>query len=119
MENVKALVGKKFKPYFDKWLEQLKELGYTTYWKVLNATDYGIPQNRERVFAISILDDTEGYTFPGKRPLEKKLKDLLEPEVDEKYYISIDQINSRLDSGFTHRQRSIIATEVGGGFAEH
>ena len=108
MENVKALVGKRFKPDFDKWLDKLKELGYTTYWKVLNATDYGVPQNRERVFAISILHDDEGYEFPDPVPLRKKLKDVLEPEVDPKYYISVDAIHSRLESNFTHRNRSII-----------
>lgn len=112
MENVKNLVGKRFKPDFDRWLEMLKELGYTTYWKVLNATDYGVPQNRERVFAISILNDDEGYEFPTPVPLQKKLKDVLERNVDEKYYIGVNAVNSRLESSFCHRNRSIIG---GGG----
>lgn len=112
MENVKALVQKKFKPDFEAWVRRLEELGYTTYWQVLNATDYGLPQNRERVIAVSILNDDEGYEFPKPQPLELKLKDLLEPEVDPKYYISAESIKSRLDSEFCHRQRSII---VGGG----
>lgn len=112
MENVKALVQKRFKPYFDDWVKRLAELGYTTYWKVLNATDYGIPQNRERVIAVSILDDDEGYDFPAPVPLELKLKDLLESEVDPKYYISAAAIKSKLNSGFTHRNRSIL---TGGG----
>jgi DNA (cytosine-5)-methyltransferase 1 len=55
MENVKALVGKKFKPHFDVWLSFLETLGYKNYWEVLNARDYGIPQNRERVFCVSVL----------------------------------------------------------------
>ena len=108
MENVKALVQKKFKPHFNEWLKQLEELGYTTYWQVLNATGYGMPQNRERVIAVSILNDTEGFAFPKPIPLELKLKDLLEPVVDRKYYIKADAIQSRLESNFCHRNRSII-----------
>ena len=88
MENVKALVQKKFRPLFDEWVASLNELGYTTYWQVLNATDYGIPQNRERVIAVSILNDDEGYEFPKAEPLKTLLKDVLEPIVDEKYYIT-------------------------------
>lgn len=57
MENVKNLVGKKHKPNFDKWLDWLDSQGYTNYWQVLNAKDYGIPQNRERVFCVSILGE--------------------------------------------------------------
>ncbi len=63
MENVKNLVGKKNKPNFDKWCEYLESLGYKNYWKVLNAKDYGIPQNRERVFMLSFLDGRD-YAFP-------------------------------------------------------
>lgn len=88
LENVKNLVGKKFKGDFDKWLEYLEGLGYTNYWKVLNAKDYGIPQNRERVFVVSILDDTQGFEFKEKIELNKKIKDILENEVEEKYYLS-------------------------------
>ena len=88
LENVKNLVGKKFKPEFDKWLEYLEGLGYTNYWKVLNAKDYGVPQNRERVFVVSILGDHKPYEFAGKIPLDKCIADILEDEVDEKYYIN-------------------------------
>lgn len=108
MENVKALVQKKFKPYFEEWIRQLSEMGYTTYWQVLNATGYGMPQNRERVIAVSILNDSEGFEFPKPIPLELKLKDLLEPQVDRKYYIKADAIRSRLESNFCHRNHSII-----------
>lgn len=108
MENVKALVQRKFKPLFNEWVERLNELGYTTYWKVLNATDYGIPQNRERVIAVSILNDDEGYEFPETEPLRLKLKDLLETNVDTRYYISADAIHSRTESNFEHRKRSIM-----------
>ena len=102
MENVKNLVGKQFKPCFDKWLEKLDELGYNNYWKVLNAKDFGIPQNRERVFVVSILKeyDTEGFTFPEPFELKLRLKDVLERHVDEKYYLS-DTIVSKLPCKIT------------------
>ena len=95
LENVKNLVGKRFKADFDRWLSKLSELGYNNYWKVLNAKDYGVPQNRERVFVVSIRKDVDlfGYTFPQKIELTKKLKDLLESEVDEKFYLSEDFLN--------------------------
>lgn len=88
LENVKNLVGKKFKPQFDEWLAYLESLGYTSYWKVLNAKDYGVPQNRERVFVVSILGEHEPYKFADKIPLDKCVADILEDEVDEKYYLS-------------------------------
>lgn len=93
MENVKNLVGKKFKPQFNDWLEYLESLGYTNYWKVLNAKDFGIAQNRERVFVVSILGD-ENYEFPNGFKLEKRLKDFLEYSVDDKYYLS-EEIQKR------------------------
>ena len=88
LENVKNLVGKKFKNDFDKWLNYLEGLGYKNYWKVLNAKDYGVPQNRERVFVVSILNDKQGYEFPKPVNLIKCIKDILEDEVDEKFYIN-------------------------------
>ena len=89
-ENVKNLVGKKFKPQFDIVLDSLDKVGYNNYWKVLNAKDYGIPQNRERVFIVSIRKDIDNelFEFPKPYSLEKRLKDFLEPRVDEKYYLS-------------------------------
>ena len=88
LENVKNLVGKKFKAQFDEWLEYLEGLGYTNYWKVLNAKDYGVPQNRERVFVVSILGDHKPYKFPNPIPLDKCIASILEDEIDEKYYIN-------------------------------
>ena len=87
MENVKNLVSKKFLPGFEEWLTALEELGYTNYWQVLNAKDFGIPQNRERVFCVSVLGEHDPYEFPEKETLELRLKDILEDEVDEKFYL--------------------------------
>lgn len=92
MENVKNLVGKKFKPKFDEWLAYLETLGYTNYWQVLNSKDYGIPQNRERVFCISILGEHKPYEFPKKLELTKKIKDILEEETDNKHHLSNNAI---------------------------
>lgn len=88
-ENVKNLTGKKFKEQFKIVLDSLEQAGYNNYWKVLNAKDFGIPQNRERVFIVSIRQDidTECFEFPEGFPLELRLKDILEAEVDEKYYL--------------------------------
>lgn len=90
LENVKNLVGKKFKQQFEDWLEFLEQLGYNNYWQVLNAKNYGIPQNRERVFGISIRKDvdTGDFSFPKGFDNGLRLKDFLEDEVDEKFYIS-------------------------------
>ena len=88
LENVKNLVGKKFKADFDKWLEYLEGLGYTNYWKVLNAKDYGVPQNRERVFVVSILGEHKPFEWPTPIPLDKCIADILEEQIDEKYYLS-------------------------------
>lgn len=82
LENVKNLVGKKFKLQFDEWLDYLESLGYTNYWKVLNAKDYGVPQNRERVFVVSILGNHKPYKFADKIPLDKCIKDILEDKAD-------------------------------------
>lgn len=87
MENVSALVSQKFLPTFNKWQEELGGYGYTNFAQVLNAKHYGVPQNRERIFLVSILGDA-WYNFPHPVKLTKRLKDVLEPVVDEKYYLS-------------------------------
>ena len=87
MENVKNLLSKKFKPFFDERCKYLESLNYTNYYAVLNGKDFGIPQNRERVFMISILGEHEPYEFPTGFPLELRLKDVLEENVDEKYFL--------------------------------
>lgn len=92
MENVKNLVGERHKHNFIRWLRVLEMMGYQNFWKVLNAKDYGVPQNRERVFVVSILGGGQ-YLFPNPIKLEKRLKDVLEPVVDEKYYLSQDKVD--------------------------
>jgi DNA (cytosine-5)-methyltransferase 1 len=87
MENVPQVHGEGAKEDFNKWQLRLEELGYKNYWKDLIATDYGIPQTRNRCFMISILGDYN-YTFPKPIPLKLKLKNMLENNVDEKYYLS-------------------------------
>lgn len=87
MENVKPLVQSKNKLHFDKWLNYLEELGYTSFWKILNAKDYNIPQNRERVFVVSILDCKEDYIFPEAKTLTKTLDSLLEHNINALYYM--------------------------------
>lgn len=92
MENVKALVSNKFRPLFLKWCDELTGYGYTNFMQVLNAKDYGVPQNRERIFVVSILGDA-WFTFPQPRELTLRLKDLLEDKVAEKYYLSQDKVD--------------------------
>ena len=93
-ENVKNLLSKNHRHNFDKYLETMESLGYNNYYQVLNAKDYGIPQNRERVFTISIRKDLNTiFEFPIKQELKIKLKDMLEDEVDEKYYLSDKMLN--------------------------
>ena len=91
-ENVKNIMSKKHIHNFNNYLEHMKNLGYTNYYKVLNAKDYGIPQNRERVFTISIMENKK-FEFPCKQELKIKLKDLLEDKVDDKYYLSDKMVN--------------------------
>lgn len=87
LENVAALVSQKFLPLFNKWQAELASYGYSNFAQVLNAKDYGVPQNRERVFLVSILGNAS-YHFPKEMLLDKRLKDVLESDVDEKYYLS-------------------------------
>ena len=89
MENVKALVGKKFRLDFNRWVWRLNELGYYTWYKVINAADYGIPQKRERVIAVSIRKDLhQQFKFPSPIPLKFSFRDALEEHPDSKYFLS-------------------------------
>lgn len=112
-ENVKNLVGKKFKEQFEIVLDSLDNAGYNNYWKVLNAKDYGIPQNRERVFIVSIRKDIDNgmFTFPEGFPLELRLKDMLEDVVDEKYYIKSDtakKLVSMIEEKYEITDREVV-----------
>ncbi|EJV59319.1 DNA (cytosine-5-)-methyltransferase [Bacillus mycoides] len=99
LENVKNLVGKKFKPDFDKWLEWLESQGYKNYWQVLNAKDYGVPQNRERVFVVSILGE-ETYEFPSLQKDIKIIKHDIPQEVTvRKYDVDIEGLQRVLHEG--------------------
>ena len=108
MENVIQVHGEGAVEDFNKWQLRLEELGYKNYWKDLIATDYGIPQTRNRCFMVSILGNYN-YTFPKPIPLKLKLKDMLEDNVDEKYYLSDKMINY-----FIHNEKK--QKENGNGF---
>lgn len=97
LENVKALIQKKFLPQFQLIQQRLEELGYTNFVKVLNAKDYGVPQNRERVFMVSVLNCEKPYIFPTPFPLALRLKDVLEENAPEEYYLSDDKVQRILD----------------------
>lgn len=97
MENVKNLLSDKHRHNFNEWFKVLESMGYTNYYKVLNAKDYGIPQNRERIFCVSILGGGQ-YLFPNPIPLEKRLKDMLEDNVPEKYYLKEEQVKKFLQT---------------------
>lgn len=90
IENVKNLTSQRFKKQFDAILNDISKLGYNNYWQVLNAKDYGVPQNRERVFIVSIRKDidNENFIFPSPVRLNLKLKDILEDKVDNKFYLT-------------------------------
>lgn len=98
LENVSAMVSEKFRPMFNLWQLTLEQLGYRNYAQVLNAKDYGVPQYRERIFLVSVRNDVKlQYYFPFPFKLQKRLSDVLEDNVDERYYVSFDEY------GFTVR----------------
>lgn len=92
MKNVTQVHGKKNKEHFDEWISFLESKGYSNYWKDLNAKNFGIPQNRNRTFMVSVLGDYT-YEFPQEFTLELRLKDMLEDSADEKFYLSGKMIN--------------------------
>lgn len=109
MENVKALVSGKFITLFRKWLDELTSYGYTNFCQVLNAKDYGIPQNRERIFVVSILGDA-WFSFPQPVELKLRLKDMLEDKVDEKYYLPQDKVNQFIEQ-LDNEKKALIETD--------
>lgn len=92
MENVKALMQRKFAADFSKWRDWLGGQDYTNYFQIVNARDYGVPQNRERVFMVSIRGEHQRFFFPKKMTLERRLRDILENNVDESYYLKPQQV---------------------------
>lgn len=124
-ENVKNLLSKKHRHNFDAYQEAMKELGYINYYQVLNAKDYGIPQNRERVFTISIRKDVSDkeFIFPEPMTLERMLKDMLEDKVDEKYYLN-DKLMKTYQRNFGSKGKELtgdisptLTASMGGGGA--
>jgi DNA (cytosine-5)-methyltransferase 1 len=108
MENVTQVHGTKNKEHFDEWIKFLESKGYSNYWKDLNAKNFGIPQNRNRTFMVSVLGDYT-YEFPKEFPLELRLKDMLEGSADEKFYLSNKMLNFFIEN--TKKQK-----EKGNGF---
>lgn len=105
-ENVKNLLSNKHRHNFDSYIEVMESLGYNNYFKVLNAKDYGIPQNRERVYTISILKELDkGYEFPEKQELKLRLRDILEDEVEEKYYLSAKMLEGFEKHNKKHKEK--------------
>ena len=96
-ENVAALVSQKFMPDFQKWLDKLSSLGYVSRWARLNAKNYGVPQNRDRVFCISMRRDVAfDYRFPEPFELKTRLEDVLEEEVSDRYFLKDDAVSKFL-----------------------
>lgn len=118
-ENVKNLVSKKFNAQFQTVLQSLEEAGYNNYWKVLNAKDFGIPQNRERVFIVSIREDIDPGSFEFPKPFELKLrlKDMLEDEVDEKYFLSDKMIEYIIATDYKQPKQILIREATKKGYA--
>ena len=115
-ENVKNIVGKQFKETFKMFTDELEEYGYVIHWKVLNAKDYGIPQNRERVYLIFIKRelDNGNFKFPEGFDSGIRLRDILEDEVDEKFYITNDKVKKLLNSSFVQEKLRIQMTDTYG-----
>lgn len=93
-ENVASVVSRKFKPLFDNWCKRLERYGYKNYWKILNAREYGVPQQRLRIYMVSIRGEHEPFKFPKPVPLEKTFKDIIEGHVHERYFLSPAAIHS-------------------------
>lgn len=120
LENVMDLVSSRFFPLFQLWLQELESLGYENHWKVLSASDHGLPQNRNRVFLISV----RKFVFPEKKELKKTLDQILEKHVDERYYISASKypciLTNQPDPNMLHvrqaTKKGFIEVKIGGLF---
>lgn len=114
-ENVKNLTSKRFSRQFETMLNSLNEAGYNNYYKVLNAMDYEIPQNRERILIVSIRKDIDTgiFEFPEPVELKKCLDDLLENEVPESYFLTPEKLKSIEYSSFVQQRENTIQDRVG------
>ena len=117
MENVAALVSKKFIKDFHEWLHVLDKLGYESFSQVLNAKDFGVPQNRERIFVVSILrtdeEPTPKFHFPKPQPLQLCLADVLEEDVDEKYFLSDEMLARFCEKSMEEEEAAMIMQHTG------
>lgn len=115
MENVKNLLGKNHYKHFQEWCNVLESFGYTNYYKVLNAKHYGVPQNRERVFMVSILGEHKQYQFPDLKDVSTCIEDILETNPDKKYYLAEDNkkkfIKNIKEAGLETALEKINSTE--------
>lgn len=105
LENVANIVGARFIGEFNRFQDLLRSFGYKCHTKIMNAKQYGVPQNRERLFLVATSEEVDGYHFPEPFPLEKRLKDVLEQDVDERYYLSADRVAGLLKSTLKERGR--------------
>lgn len=96
MENVPQVHSKSNMPHFQKWLDFLESKGYSTFWQDMNAKNYGVAQGRNRTIAVSILGEYD-FKFPTPYPLNKVMKDYLEDDVDEKYYLKSERAKELID----------------------
>ena len=120
LENVRAMVSHKFVGMFNLWQKELERLGYANFAQVLNAKDYGVPQNRERIFLVSIRIDgvlEPRFFFPKPFRLERKLKDVLEEKVDEKYYLSDKLVEGFMRTSADNSHNHNFKPTDGGGTA--
>lgn len=108
LENVKGLTNKNHRPTFEKILSELARIGYKVHWKILNTKDYGVPQNRERVWFVCFREqsDYDKFQFPEKEELKIFIKDILEPQVDEKYYLS-EKLQERFRKYLEDKQNEV------------
>jgi DNA (cytosine-5)-methyltransferase 1 len=113
MENVTQVHGTKNREHFEEWIAFLESKGYSNYWQDLNAKNFGIPQNRNRTFMVSVLGEYT-YEFPEEFPLKLRLKDMLEDAVDEKFYISDGKIEKIVNSSFGQEKTMIQKSDVCG-----
>lgn len=108
MENVPDVIGTKNIKNFQQWRLKLEQLGYSNYVECLNSKNFGVPQNRERCFMISILGNYYYYSFPNKFKLDKRLKDILEQNVEQKYYVSEAKIKFMKETAFRCSSYDIV-----------